>query len=117
MVLGIPNPVGFTLFGDNAVTAHATAKKKKRVLRARIGDLAIAKFDDSSVVGIVTGVYYRDEYHFIYWDINKIETLLLSSDSLITRATSKPSISGIIISRITRSGLKPPTLIQASYPF
>ncbi len=50
--------VSSTLFGDNIVTAHATAtkkkkKKKKKALRARIGDLAIVRFDDGKTVGLV----------------------------------------------------------------
>ena len=49
------------------MTVCATAKKKKRALRARIGDLAIAKFDDSTVVCIVTGRSSYGEYNFLYW--------------------------------------------------
>jgi hypothetical protein len=57
--------VSFALFGDNTVTATKT-KKKKKTLRARIGDLAIIKFDDSTVVGIVTEWDCCDLYRFIY---------------------------------------------------
>jgi len=52
------------------VTATKT-KKKKRALRARVGDLAIAKFDDCDVVALVTGcsgdTSCGRDYQVMYW--------------------------------------------------
>ena len=69
MVLGIPNPVGFTLFGDDIVTATKT-KTKKRALRARIGDLAIVRFDDAKTVGLVMECDSGPNrcYRVVQWD-------------------------------------------------
>ena len=61
-------------------------KTKNRALRARIGDLAIAKFDDEKFVAIVTGsgCYGENgrgrEYTFIYWDHSGGKTEVLSDE-------------------------------------
>ncbi len=98
--------VSFTLYGDNTVTVMKT-KTKKRALRARVGDLAIARFDDdliglpgcyNEVVCLVVDCCYygRDnsvrEYKFIYWEKtgNRVEIIdgQLTS-SRLTRARPK----------------------------
>lgn len=78
--------MSFTLFGDDTVTAtKVKTKTKKRVLRARVGDLAIVRFDDDQYVGIVKscGCYGENgrgrEYTFIYWDTVSGKTEVMSA--------------------------------------
>jgi len=42
-------------------------KKKQRWLRARVGDLAIAKFDNTEHLCVVSSIWDRERYRFTYW--------------------------------------------------